>query len=433
MSATATGFTNVAITGLGLVTPLGRNLAENWTNLAGMATGIVAVPSPYPNDSTRYVGHISTVRLPLDVEQTLKGELRFLNRSALFGLLAAHEAVQQSKLDLASVVPARRSLYLASNDMSMVGYEFMFPALQDSVDPSTQAIDAPRLNQAAIEKVDPFFLLKSLKNNLFSGIAGLFEFMGPNASLASHSPCGSMALELAARSVQQGRADAALAVAHGHWTSDVPLYELEALGLLSSCCSGARSFRPFDRSRNGFIPGEGAAAILLEPADIVRQRGGLIQGLVRGSAGCLTLSSTSRLGVPPLVVQRCIRQCLEGAGYGLQDLAFVCGHGSATRKGDRSELASLVELMRGEQTSVPVTGLKPYTGHMGAASDLGEIVLSLQALTHQLVPATLNFSEPDKDFALVRVPVRHEPTGKRAFLSASYGFGGQSSCTVISL
>ena len=89
--------------------------------------------------------------------------------------------------------------------------------------------------------------------------------------------------------------------------------------------------------------------------------------------------------------------------------------------------------MRSEQTSVPVTGLKPYTGHMGAASDLGEIVLGLQALSHQLVPATLNFSKPDKDFALVQIPVRHEPTGKRAFLSTSYGFGGQSSCTVISV
>ena len=138
------------------------------------------------------------------------------------------------------------------------------------------------------------------------------------------------------------------------------------------------------------------------------------------------------LGVPPFVVRRSFRQCIEDAAYEIKDLGFISGHGSATRQGDQSELHSIAEAMNSENTSIPVSGMKPYTGHMGAASDLAEMIFGIKALNQGLIPATLNFNRTDKEFSDMRLSAEHRPCHQEAFLSISYGLFGQSSCVVIS-
>jgi 3-oxoacyl-[acyl-carrier-protein] synthase II len=238
-------------------------------------------------------------------------------------------------------------------------------------------------------------------------------------------------LELASRSVQQGRADVALAVGCGNWITEIPLYELEGLGLLSKCRFGAQSFKPFDKSRDGFIPGEGGAAILLEAEEIVEKRGGAALASIAGSGNCIEFSEG--FGVPPKVAVRSVQEALDAASCKAGDMAFICAHGSATRKGDQSELESLLDVIEQGRTSVAVCGLKPYTGHMGAASDLAEIIFSIKAMEHATVPATLNFSEAEKAFSRLNISNEHGPCTERNFLSLSYGIGGQSSAIVVSM
>jgi 3-oxoacyl-[acyl-carrier-protein] synthase II len=159
----------------------------------------------------------------------------------------------------------------------------MYPAIRDSVDKLWQHVDQEKLNASALNKVNPFFLLESLNNNLFSFLSAVIEFMGPNTSLASLSPCGGNALELAYRSIKQNHADVALAVGYGNWITEIPLYELEGLGILSKCRHGSRSYMPFDKNRDGFIPGEGGAAMFLEAAEIAEQRGAKVLGKIKGT------------------------------------------------------------------------------------------------------------------------------------------------------
>lgn len=416
------------ITGMGLITSLGSGVEENWRHVKAGRTGIGHYPEERLPVAYQYVGKVGPFELP-PVAPGLSSQVKFLNRGSTLGFAAASQAVAQSALSLDDIPPGRRALYIGSGDYTRRGHEFMHAALAASAE--GRRIDFEKLNAAMLTGVNPFFLLESIANNLFSFLSAAFEFRGPNTSLGTLSPHGAQALELASRSIQQGRADVALAVGCGNWITEIPLYELEGLGLLSQCRSGAESFRPFDKSRDGFIPGEGGAALLLEAEESVERRGGAVLGRISATGNCIELAPD--LGVPPKVAVRSVRETLGAAGRRVGELGFICAHGSGTRKGDGSELRSLLEIIEEDVASVPVCGLKPYTGHMGAASDLAEIILSIKAVDDGLVPGTLNFKEADREFSSLRISGEPRRCANGSFLSFSYGIGGQTSSIIVSV
>ena len=122
---------------------------------------------------------------------------------------------------------------------------------------------------------------------------------------------------------------------------------------------------------------------------------------------------------------------LEDAGCDLEDLAFISPHGSGSQKGDRSELNSIRAVWSDRSPEIPVSGMKAYTGHLGAASDLTEIVFSIKSMADKMIPATLNFKGTDPEFADLQIKGTHQPCQKDHFLSVSYGIGGQSSSVII--
>lgn len=423
----------VVITGKGLITPLGKNVDENWKNIKAMKTGIAYYPDNELPNFLQYMGKVTQFELPNDIPHKLLGQMKFLNRGSLLGFCSAYEAISQIRENILDIPPGRRALYIASGDFTKVGYDFMYPAIKDSANASWQEVDHEKLNNSTMSKVNPFFLLESLSNNLFSSLSAFIEFMGPNTSLASLSPCGGNALELAYRSIKQYKADIALAVGYGNWITEIPLYELEGLGILSKCKSGIHSYRPFERNRDGFITGEGGSAILLEAAEIPKQRGTKILGKIRGFGNCIEFPSHQGkgIGVPLKVSKRSILSALKEAGCNINDLAFIIPHGSGTQKGDISELRSVMDVLGKKIADIPVCGLKPYTGHMGAASDIAEVIFGINAVTDKIVPATLNFHETEKEFSNLRISSSHQACDKDHFLSISYGVGGQSSSIVV--
>ncbi|RJQ15286.1 MAG: hypothetical protein C4560_10570 [Nitrospiraceae bacterium] len=419
----------VVIAGTGLTTPLGKNVEENLGGLNAMKTGIAHSPAAHLPDFLQYSGKVTDFELPQNIDPKLQGQMKFLNRGATLGFCASFEAVSRFHEKIQGVEPFRRALYVASGDFTKIGYEFMHPAIKDGTD-DWQSIDRARLNSAGLNKVNPFFLLESLSNNLFSFLSAYVEFMGPNTSLASLSPNGGNALELAYRSIKQNKADIALAVGYGNWITEIPIYELEGLGILSKCRSGISSYKPFDRNRDGFVPGEGGAALLLTTTDIAKQWGVEVLGKIRGVENCVEFSSQG-LGVAEKVIRRNIVSVLKGTGCGIDDLACIIPHGSGTLKGDRSELRSIADVLGDRKPDIPICGLKPYTGHMGAASDIAEVVFGIHAVKNKAVPATLNFHEAEKEFSELRISNSPQPCGGGFFLSISYGVGGQSSSVIV--
>jgi len=369
--------------------------------------------------------------MPEGVTRKIQNQTKFLNRGSFLGFLAAHEAVTSSGRDLSRVPPDRRALVVGSGDHTKTGYEFLFPAVKKGTDNNFGQLNNRELNEACLTQVNPFYLLESLHNNLFSFLSAFFRFKGPNLSLASLSPCGLHALEAASRMIRQEQADMALVVGCGNWITEIPLYELEGLGLLSHCRKGAESFRPLDRQRDGFIPGEGGAALLLEPEGVARKRGAFVHARIGGIGNCVEFDSADSLGVAKKVSLRCMALTMNRAGVDAADLGFISPHGNATRTGDRSELESLEMTLGDDSSKVPVVAMKPYTGHMGAASDVAEIVLGIQGIRKGMVPATLNFRATEERFSHLQISSTHLPCDRNRFLSVSCGMGGQVASALI--
>lgn len=421
----------VVITGMGFISSLGKNLEENWENLKSLKTGIEHYPKEGLPDFFQYLGKVAEFEIPGDLPPKLLSQKRFLNRGSLLGFGSAYEAVSQSKINLSDIPPARRALYVASGNLAHIGVDFMYPATKDGSDGKWQEMDSEKLNNSTLSKVNPFFLLESIANNLFSFLSAYYEFMGPNTSLATLSPCGGQALELAYRSIKHDNADLAMAVGCGNWITEIPIYEIEGLGVLSKCKSGIHSFKSFDKTRDGFILGEGGAAVLLEESESARKRGAKIFGKLKGFGNCMEFSSDKSLNIPLNICKRTIESALEEGEYEVDDLAFICPHGSGTQKGDRSELRSVMAAIGNKRNDLPICGLKPYTGHLGAASDIAEIILGIKAVTNKIVPATLNFKQSEKEFSDLNISGSHQTCSKDHFLSISYGICGQSSAVTV--
>ncbi len=416
----------VVVTGMGLITPMGQGVQENWRKLKAQDTGVRPYPiTGSPNLASRYLGKVSSFDLPSIVSRKVMNQVKYLNRSGIFGFVAAHEALDPITSHLSHVSPEVRGLYVATGDYTNAGCEFMFPALKVGLDEGSGTFDSERLNKACMDKVSPFFLLESLHNNPFSFLSSVFELKGANAGLASDSPCGLNALELAFRSIRNGETDMALVVGCGNWTADIACYEMNRLDMLSSCDRGVASFKPFDAGRDGFIPGEGAAALVLESHEVAWKRDAEILAAIEGVAGCIQVSRCGGLNVPERISERAIRLALEEGDISPKELAFVLAHGDGSVEGDRSELSSLGAAFGKEITGIPVAGLKPYTGHLGAASDLAEVILGIKAVRDGFVPGTLHFGKPEPAYADFQISSAHVPCEKNAFMSVSYGMGGQ--------
>jgi 3-oxoacyl-[acyl-carrier-protein] synthase II len=415
---------------MGLVTPLGRGVVDNFRAVARGESGLRLEADDERPAWMRCVGRVVNAELPPGLPAALSSQVKYLNRGGTLGAIAAAEAAAQAGLE-AAAAPPRRALYVATGDFTMVGCEFLYPATHAASAGLFETIDTECLNRATLDSVNPFFLLQSLNNNPFSFLAAAFECTGPGTTLASQSPGGCLALELAARTVREGRAEVALVVASGSWLNVVPLVELEELGLLSRATRGAASFRPFDRHRDGFLVGEGGAAVVVEPLGAAEDRGvaplAVVEGTASHRAGALSLAP------PPDVTRRSMELALAEAGRSARELGFVSPHGSGTRKGDRAEMQSLLGLLREAGAAVPICASKPATGHMGAASDLAEVILGVLAASSGSVPGTQGFEATEPEFSRLHIAGTTQPCVAPRFLSASYGLGGQSAAVVVSV
>jgi len=421
----------IVITGAGLVTPLGIGIEENWERMKKMETGITCNYGPETLPFLRCRGSVRAFDMLQDLPEKLRGQVKFLNRGSILGFEAAREAFIHAGSEMSDVPPDRRALFIAGGDSTQVCCSFMHEALKTATSSKWLELDPAKLNESSLYTVNPFFLLESILNNLFSSLSAFLECMGPNTALGNDSPCGGNALELAARSIENGTADIALAVGCGNWITEIPLYEMSKLGILSNCSNGVNSFRPFDRRHDGFIPGEGGAALFIETAERARRRGAKVLGTLRGFGNCLARQDVPAMGVGEEVSARSMQMAMEEAGRNLEEYAFICGHGSASAKGDASEMKSISRLFSPAMSIISVCGLKPHTGHLGAASDIAEIILCMKAVSEGIVPATLNYDEPEDDFREIMISKAHRTTDRRHFIAASYGVAGQSSAVAV--
>ena len=403
----------VVVTGLGLVTPLGTGVAENWEALLGARSGIGPI-TRFDAQALpcRVAGEVRDFR---DVEWVQPREHRRMDLFIRYALAAAHEAVQQAGLEVTEAIADRVGVVVG---VGMGGL------------PGIEANHAALLSGGA-RKVSPFFIPSVICNLAPGHIAMRTGARGPNVTTTTACASGAHAIGEAYEMIRAGRADAM--IAGGAEAAITPL-SVAGFGVMRALTSwdGApdAASRPFDANRSGFVLGEGAGILVLEAEDTARARGAHVLGRVLGYGASADAFHITQPPDDGAGAQRAIRAALAQAGIAPEAVDHVNAHGTGTRQGDVAETRALRAVFGAHASKLAVTATKSMTGHLLGAAGGIEAAYTVLALGAQMVPPTRNLDTPDPDCDLDYVPHAPRPMPLRVALSNSFGFGGTNAALV---
>jgi 3-oxoacyl-[acyl-carrier-protein] synthase II len=396
----------VAITGIGVVSPLGNSLPEFHQSLAAARSAIGRLPEEVARGSGVQVGaSVRWTPAPLLKD----GEAANLDRVSQFALGAAAQALAASRIDLAA---ADRTRIGVSWGTGMGG--------AGTVDASYQ--QAYGKNEWRLR---PLTVVMAMNNAAGSNVAVRHGLRGPFANFSTACSSSAMALGEAMRTIAAGRADAMVAGGAEALLAPVTLAAWQALRTLAPADAGdpAASCKPFDQRRAGLVLGEGAAAFVLEEESHARKRGATIHGLLAGYGNSCDAAHMSRPDRDGQV--RAMREALSESSLAPQDIGYINAHGTATSVGDVVEAEAINEVFSG--APVRVSSSKSMHGHLLGGAGALEFAVAMLALEQGLLAPTAFLEQPDPACALNHVALHAERiTPPRAVMSNSFAFGGSN-------
>ena len=417
----------VAVTGVGLVTPVGNDVASTWSALDTVANGAAPITLfDASGFSTRIAAEVKG--FDENVITAPRRLLKFANRSHRFALAAAEEAMRD-----AGVAPtdddAQR--WGCAVGTGMMGVDFAdLSAVQRHSAPDG-AIDAQRLLTDA-SAADPLAFCRSQST---AGVALLTRRFGIRGYATSvHTACasGGQAIGTALKLIRRGAVDRALA---GGFDSMISPVGLAGFCLLSAVSADndtpQRASRPFDATRNGFVLGEGAGFLVLEEWEAARRRGARIYAELAGDGNSLSsyrITDSPPDGDGPI---QSMRAALADARAAPGDVDYINAHGTSTGMNDRSESAAIHAVFGADAKRVAVSSTKSVMGHLIAAAGAVEVAICALAIERGEMPVNANYREFDPDCDLNLVLERPRRQKVRMTLSNSFGFGGSNSCVVL--
>jgi len=418
----------VAVTGIGLVTPLGLDAPSSWRKLLAGDCGVGPIAA---FDASGF-----PVRIAAEVEgfdpaaSGLAAKRRKLaNRDHLFALAAAHEALRDAGTRPAAATAARWGCVVGAGMMS-VGYDELL-RFQRAAAPHG-IVETSRIAAGEVA-ADPIGFARNQAN---AGLALLVEELGIHGyASAVHTACasGGQAIETALDVLRRGDADVVLAGGFDSMIHPVGLAGFCLLGALSTDNeTPLRASRPFDRTRNGFVLGEGAGFLVLESMTAARRRGARVYAELAGAASTLSAYRITDSHPSGDGAIQALHAALRDAAMQSDEIDYVNAHGTSTPMNDRSECAALRAVFGAHGESLAVSSTKGQSGHLIAAAGAVEAAFTALAVAHQVAPVNANLSEPDPDcggLSFVTGAARALPI--RAALSNSFGFGGSNSCLVL--
>jgi len=414
---TPDGAPRVVVTGTGMLTALGPDVASTWEGLVAGRSGIAAITA---FDPARLASRIAGEVPGFDPSGILdRKEQRHTDRFTQLALVAARQALDEAGL------PGRLDGELAERAGIIIG-----TGLGGGITFGEQiTINLER----GPERVSPFFVPMAIPNMAAGQAAISFGALGPNYALASACATGAHVVGEAWEIIRRGDAEMMLA-----GSAEAAIWEPLVAGFAAMRALSTRNddpaaaSRPFDRGRDGFVVAEGAAVLVLETLERAQARGAQPLGEVVGygataDANHVTLPAPGGAGA-----LRAIRRALEKARLTADDVEHVNAHATSTHEGDRTELEMLRSLFGARAGEVSVTANKSMLGHsLGAAGSI-EAIVTLRTLREGIIPPTINLHDPDEAAAgldLTPNVARERPM--RIAVSNSFGFGGQNSALVL--
>jgi 3-oxoacyl-[acyl-carrier-protein] synthase II len=401
----------VVVTGMGTVNPLGKTVAEYWDGLIEGRSGAAPLVDIDPSRlTTKFACQVPGFD-PADYM-----DRKMVQRSARFtqlALAASGQALEDSGLDLGKEDPFRVGVELGTG---IGGFEVL-------------TRDAHTFLSGG--RLHPLYATMVIPNIAAAHVAMEHRLKGPNSTVVTACAASTHAIGNASRIIERGDADVMLAGGTEASLCETGIASFNAIRALSTRNEEPeKASRPFDRDRDGFVPGEGAAALVLEALQHATRRDARIIGEVIGFG----ITEDAFHAVAPDETSeapaRCIRNALADAGIRPEDVDYVNAHGTSTQLNDAGETRALKMALGEHAYRVPISSTKSMIGHLLGGAGAVEAVATLLTINNGLIHPTINYENPDPVCDLDYVPGRPRRADVRIAISNGFGFGGVN-CTIV--
>ena len=404
----------VVITGLGIVSPVGHDVASAWSAIVGGRSGIGPVTR---FDTATFPVHFGGEIRELSLEPYISPkEARRMDAFMQYGVVAGMQAMRDSGLVVTEATSDRVGVLMGAGMVGLESIEEAYDRYKDTNSP---------------KKVSPFFIPGSIINLVSGHLSMAFNLTGPNLAVATACTTSTHSIGLAMRLIQYGDADAMLAGGSEMAlcvTGMSGFAQAKALSQRNSDPAGAS--RPWDKDRDGFVMGDGAGALLLEEYEQAKARGATIYAEVIGfgmSGDAYHVTSPPEDGEG---ARKAMAKALIDARLNPDQVQYVNAHATSTELGDRAETVAIRRAFGAAADKLAVSSTKSMTGHLLGAAGAVEAIFSILALRDQVAPPTINLAEPGPGCDLDYVPHVARSLRLEHTLSNSFGFGGTNGSLV---
>ncbi|MDX2475892.1 MAG: beta-ketoacyl-ACP synthase II [Gammaproteobacteria bacterium] len=404
----------VVITGIGIHSPVGLGLEANWQNIIAGKSGISSIDS---FDTTGMPASIAGQILDFNPENWMdKKSCRKMDRFIQLGMAAGLDAMADSGLEITDENAPRVGVHIGAGIGGLTTIETQTKTLFDR---------GPR-------RISPFYIPSSIINMISGNLSISLGAKGPNLAIVTACATGTHSIGDAGRLIEYGDAD--VMFAGGAESSITPTAmagfgNAKTLSTRNDDPQGAS--RPWDKARDGFVMGEGAAVLVLEEYEHARKRGAKIYAELAGFG----LSGDAYHMTSPVPdgegAARCMDNAMRNAGVNPPQVDYINAHGTSTPLGDVAETKAVKRAMGDHAGTVAVSSTKSMTGHLLGAAGAIEAVYATLAVKHQVVPPTINLDDPDPECDLDYVPGTAREMKIDVAMSNSFGFGGTNGTLIM--
>ncbi len=403
----------VVVTGMGVISALGHNVDEFWSNILAGKSGVDRVTLFDPKDYACQIG--AEVRGWDPAQHMDPKEVRRNDRYTHFGFCAAKQAVADAKLDMTKEDPDRVGVIIGSGIGGMWTIETQHKNLVEK---------GPR-------KVSPF-MIPALISNMASGLVAIeLGARGPNFCVVSACATATHAIGESLRMIRGGEAD--VMVCGGAEAAITPLAYAGFCSMKAMSTNNEnpqKASRPFDANRDGFIMGEGAGILVLESLEHALARGAHIYCELAGYAATCDAFHITQPDPDGKGLSLAMSRALNDARLRPDEIDYINAHGTSTPYNDKFETLAIKKVFGEHARKVMISSTKSMTGHLLGAAGGIEAVVSIKAIQTGEVPPTINLETPDPDCDLDYVPNVKRSATVRTVLSDNLGFGGQNAALV---
>jgi 3-oxoacyl-[acyl-carrier-protein] synthase II len=398
----------VVITGLGIVSPVGNDVASAWASILAGRSGIAAVTR---FDTANFPTHFGGEIRQLNLEPYLSTkDARRMDAFMQYGVVAGMQAMRDSGLVVTEANSDRIGVLMGSGMGGLESIEEAYDRYLETHSP---------------KKVSPFFIPASIINLVSGHLSIAFNVTGPNLAIATACTTSTHSLGLAMRLIQYGDADAMLAGGSEMSTCATGMSgfaQAKALSQRNDDPEGAS--RPWDKDRDGFVMGDGAGAMMLEEYEQAKARGAKIYAEIVGfgmSGDAFHVTAPPENGEG---ARKAMANALVDAQLRPEQVQYVNAHATSTELGDRAETTAIRRAFGAAADKLAVSSTKSMTGHLLGAAGVVEAIFSVLALRDQVAPPTINLHTPGEGCDLDYVPNTARQMSLEYTLSNSFGFGG---------